>query len=177
MKSDATTCESRDILSSRWRVFMLYWLPAIAIVAVGPLAISSGWRAVVWTVALATMGTACIVNALRCGRVHCYLTGPFFFLMASSRCRTSVRSPAYSQAIRRRLRVSICLCQLSRSPSMLASTFVVCTFISPVGSAVIPQVLSRNLCIPTNVSALSEARFRKSVKSGRGALRAFDRAV
>jgi hypothetical protein len=22
------------------------------------------------------------VNALRCGRVHCYLTGPFFLLMA-----------------------------------------------------------------------------------------------
>jgi len=82
MKSDATTCESRDILSSRSRVFMLYGLPAIAIVAVGPLAISSGWRAVVWTVALATMGMACIVNALRCGRVHCYLTGPFFLLMA-----------------------------------------------------------------------------------------------
>jgi len=82
MKPDATTCESRDILSSRWRVFLLYWLPAIAIVAVGPLAISSAWRAVVWTVALATMGMACIVNALRCGRVHCYLAGPFFFLMA-----------------------------------------------------------------------------------------------
>ena len=80
MKSDATSCESSDILSSRWRVFMLYWLPAIAIVAVGPLAISSAWRAVVWTVALATMGTACIVNALRCGRVHCYLTGPFFLM-------------------------------------------------------------------------------------------------
>ena len=61
---------------------MLYWLPAIAIVAAGIPAISSGWRTVVWTVALATMGTACIVNALLCGRVHCYLTGPFFFLMA-----------------------------------------------------------------------------------------------
>ena len=82
MKSDATTCESRDILSSRWRVFILYWLPAIAIVVAGAPAISSGWRAVVWTVALATMGVACIVNALRCGRVHCFLTGPFFFLMA-----------------------------------------------------------------------------------------------
>ena len=51
-------------------------------VAVGRLAISSGWRAVVWTVALATMGVACVVNAVRCGRVHCYLTGPFFLLMA-----------------------------------------------------------------------------------------------
>jgi membrane protein implicated in regulation of membrane protease activity len=37
---------------------------------------------VVWTVALGTMGVACIVNALRCGRVHCYLTGPFFLLVA-----------------------------------------------------------------------------------------------
>ena len=70
MKSDATTCESRDILSSRWRVLILYCLPAIAIVVASPLAISRGWRAVVWTVALATMGMACIVNALRCGRVH-----------------------------------------------------------------------------------------------------------
>jgi len=28
------------------------------------------------------MGVACIVNALRCRRVHCYLTGPFFLLMS-----------------------------------------------------------------------------------------------
>ena len=82
MESNATTCKSRDILSSRWRVFILYWLPAIAIVVAGAPAISSGWRTAVWTVALATMGVACIVNALRCGRVHCYLTGPFFLLMA-----------------------------------------------------------------------------------------------
>ena len=82
MESNATTCKSRDILSSRWRVFILYWLPAIAIVVAGAPVISSGWRTVVWTVALATMGGACIVNAVRCGRVHCYLTGPFFLLMA-----------------------------------------------------------------------------------------------
>ena len=82
MESNAKTCESRDILSSRWRVFLLYWLPAIAIVVAGAPAISNGWRTVVWVVALAIMGAACIVNALRCGRVHCYITGPFFLLMA-----------------------------------------------------------------------------------------------
>ena len=82
MESNATTCKSRDILSSRKRVFILYWLPAIAIVVAGAPAISSGWRTVVWTIALATMSGACIVNALHCGRVHCYLTGPFFLLMA-----------------------------------------------------------------------------------------------
>ena len=62
--------------------FHLVLASAIAIVVAGAPAISSGWRTVVWTVALATMGVACIVNALRCGRVHCYLTGPFFLLMA-----------------------------------------------------------------------------------------------
>ena len=82
MDSDAATCESRDILSSSWRVFVLYWLPAIAIVLAGAPAISNGWRTVVWTVALGVMSGACIVNAVRCGRVHCYITGPFFLLMA-----------------------------------------------------------------------------------------------
>ena len=82
MESSASTCKSRDILSSRWRVFLLYWLPAIAIVVAGAPAISNGRRTIVWTVALATMALACIVNALRCGRVHCYVTGPFFLLMA-----------------------------------------------------------------------------------------------
>src|SRR5215467_12706452 len=82
MKSDTTTCESRDILSSRRRVFVLYWFPAIAIVVAGAPVISNGWRAVVWTIAFLTMSGACIANALRCGRVHCYITGPFFLLMA-----------------------------------------------------------------------------------------------
>ena len=82
MESNAPTCKSRDILSNWWGVFILYWLPVIAIVVAGAHAISNGWRTVVWTVALGTMGVACIVNALRCGRVHCYLTGPFFLLMA-----------------------------------------------------------------------------------------------
>jgi hypothetical protein len=56
--SNSTTCRSRDILSSRRRVLILYWLPASAIVVAGAPAISSGWRTVVWTVAIATMGMA-----------------------------------------------------------------------------------------------------------------------
>jgi hypothetical protein len=27
--------------------------------------------------ALAVMGVACLLNARRCGRIHCYFTGPF----------------------------------------------------------------------------------------------------
>ncbi len=41
-----------------------------------------GLRAVVWAAMLVWMGTACLVNAGRCGRVHCRFTGPFFLVMA-----------------------------------------------------------------------------------------------
>lgn len=41
-------------------------------------------RTIIWSTALVWMGAACISNALRCGRLHCYLTGPFFLLMAAA---------------------------------------------------------------------------------------------
>ena len=30
---------------------------------------------------LGVMAAGCVVNALRCGRMHCYFTGPFMILM------------------------------------------------------------------------------------------------
>jgi hypothetical protein len=38
-------------------------------------------RAVIWTVALLWMGTACVLNARRCGRTHCRYTGPYYLAM------------------------------------------------------------------------------------------------
>lgn len=38
-------------------------------------------KTVVWIAALAWMGVACLLNARRCGRTHCYYTGPFFLVM------------------------------------------------------------------------------------------------
>jgi len=74
--------DARDILASPLRGLVVFWLPAVAMIVAGGSWVSSGWRTVVWTVALAILGTGCIVNALRCGRIHCYITGPFFLLMA-----------------------------------------------------------------------------------------------
>jgi len=45
------------------------------------------------------------------------------------------------------------------------------------GTMSFEQVLQPAIDLAENASALSEARFHKSVKSGRGAPRAFDRAV
>ncbi|HTU33199.1 MAG TPA: hypothetical protein VMF66_05295 [Candidatus Acidoferrum sp.] len=82
MDPDTSSCKSRDILSSPWRALLFFWLPAAVIAIAGNARFSGGERTIAWTLALATMGAACIVNALRCARVHCYLTGPFFLLMA-----------------------------------------------------------------------------------------------
>lgn len=37
---------------------------------------------IVWPIVLTIMGLACSLNARRCGRIHCYVTGPFFLLLA-----------------------------------------------------------------------------------------------
>lgn len=39
-------------------------------------------RSAVWIPCLAWMGTACLINARRCRRVHCFFTGPYFLIMA-----------------------------------------------------------------------------------------------
>jgi hypothetical protein len=41
------------------------------------------YAAVAWPAALAFMAGVCLVNARRCGRLHCYFTGPFFLILAA----------------------------------------------------------------------------------------------
>lgn len=74
--------DSRDILNDWRATSLVFWLPAFVLIAIGFFNISALSRALVWTVALTIMGAACLTNAFRCGRVHCFLTGPFFLLMA-----------------------------------------------------------------------------------------------
>lgn len=40
--------------------------------------------ALVWTVSFVWMGTGCLLNARRCHRLHCYVSGPAFFLGAAA---------------------------------------------------------------------------------------------
>jgi hypothetical protein len=77
-----TDTRSRDILSRPLPTFILFGVPVIAIIASGQANVGAGRRTGIWAFALGIMGAACIVNVARCGRVHCYLTGPFFLAMA-----------------------------------------------------------------------------------------------
>lgn len=58
---------------------LAWWIPkgAIIVALFAPVPV----RAAVWTVALIWMGTACILNARRCGRTHCRYTGPYYLAM------------------------------------------------------------------------------------------------
>ena len=70
----------RDFLCRGPKAFFLWCVPWVVFVlgASAPVAL----KTVLWTTSLAFMGVACLINAFRCGRVHCYFTGPFFILGA-----------------------------------------------------------------------------------------------
>jgi hypothetical protein len=82
MSCPAQSNQERDLLCRGVFVFLVYVIPAAALVLAGHLDLSAGWRTVIWAGSLSIMGIGCVANAVRCGRTHCYLTGPFFLLAA-----------------------------------------------------------------------------------------------
>ena len=78
---DTTALTPRnDMAASLW-VFCLVWgLPIAGIVVGGALEL----EAYLWPLALSQMGLGCLLNAFRCGRLHCFLTGPFFLAAAAA---------------------------------------------------------------------------------------------
>ena len=70
----------RDFLGHRLGYVLAWGLPIGAMVLAVPLA--PPLKSIVWTLALVWMGAACLANAARCGRMHCYVTGPFFLVIA-----------------------------------------------------------------------------------------------
>src|SRR6266516_357709 len=71
--------DRRDLISGTSTQVLLWRLPAAAIVA-SSLLKDSPLKAGIWTAAFGQTGIACLLNASRCGRLHCYFTGPLFLL-------------------------------------------------------------------------------------------------
>jgi hypothetical protein len=76
--------QARERQAADWagdaRLLLIWGLPA-AVLLVSPL-VGTRYLVFLWPVLLAFMGFACLANASRCGRVHCYLTGPFMLVLA-----------------------------------------------------------------------------------------------
>ncbi len=71
-------CGGGDLAGSRlgWFVWGAPTVLFLAGAAWGPA------RAWLWIPSLAVAGSACVANAWRCGRLHCFVTGPLFLLGA-----------------------------------------------------------------------------------------------
>ncbi len=70
---------SHDWLRSTHTSVLAWWIPQAVILA--GLVASIHVRTAIWIIALSWMGTACILNAKRCGRTHCRYTGPYYLAM------------------------------------------------------------------------------------------------
>jgi hypothetical protein len=64
------------------RSYVLAWGLPTALLIVG-IFLPAPIRTAVWSGCLLWKGAACVVNAARCGRTHCYLTGPLYLAMAA----------------------------------------------------------------------------------------------
>lgn len=74
------SCKHEDWVSN-FSSYMLAWgLPGIILVA--GIFLEPSTRTVMWAMALVWKGVACLANAARCGRTHCYFTGPYFLVLA-----------------------------------------------------------------------------------------------
>ncbi|MGH7923174.1 MAG: hypothetical protein ACREQH_01120 [Candidatus Binatus sp.] len=71
-----------DLASSCTRT-ALFWGPGIILILLtGSL---GGWeRTFGWTAGLVWLAAFCVWNTVRCRRVHCFFTGPFFLIMAAA---------------------------------------------------------------------------------------------
>jgi hypothetical protein len=69
-----------DLLCSGTKMFLFWCLPSCAC-ALG-FFVPPRLKTVLWSLSLGFMGTLCLLNALQCGRIHCFFTGPFLVLAA-----------------------------------------------------------------------------------------------
>lgn len=81
MPTNSTSSNKADLAGTTGKVFVVWGIPIVAMI----LSANTGGgptNVIVFPIALVWMGGACLLNAFRCGRLHCFVTGPYFLLMA-----------------------------------------------------------------------------------------------
>lgn len=80
MSAPRPHASARADFASR-RAGLLIWGVPLALIAIGVA--WPGARAVSWVVAFTLAGVGCVLNARRCGRTHCHVTGPLYLGLAA----------------------------------------------------------------------------------------------
>jgi hypothetical protein len=84
MKEQPVNETRNDWVDRRGMGFVWWCLPLVIGVASNLFAIGVRAITLVWMVSFLWMGTGCTLNARRCHRLHCYISGPAFFLGAAA---------------------------------------------------------------------------------------------
>ena len=75
-----TASRKRDLLGTPWKAALFWGVPWMLVIVGGHTGVAV--RTALWTVAFSAAGAACLANARRCGRRHCFYTGPLFLAAA-----------------------------------------------------------------------------------------------
>jgi hypothetical protein len=77
--------ETRNDWVNRPGMGFVWWcLPLVIGFASNFFSMAARATALVWMASFIWMGTGCTLNARRCHRLHCYISGPAFFLGAAA---------------------------------------------------------------------------------------------
>lgn len=80
MTDDAIALRAASDWARRPGMVLVWWgLPIALGLASNLFDLSQRGDAAVWTLAMAWMGLGCVLNAFRCHRLHCYISGPALF--------------------------------------------------------------------------------------------------
>ena len=84
MTEEICATDRKDFGANKVTTLLLWGLPIVALIATAFVDVSRLQQTAIWTVSLLWMGVACVANAARCGRRHCYITWPLFLLLATA---------------------------------------------------------------------------------------------
>jgi hypothetical protein len=76
----SSECAERDLAASR-TALVVWGIPALFVLGGVALPVA---RALLWAVGFLVAGVACVANARRCGRTHCYFTGPLYLGLSAA---------------------------------------------------------------------------------------------
>jgi hypothetical protein len=83
--SDHPDSQARNDWVTRPEAGFFWWcLPLGVGFAANFLELSERASELIWAILFVWMGTGCILNARRCHRLHCYISGPAFFVGAAA---------------------------------------------------------------------------------------------
>ena len=71
-----------DLTTGPLASFLFWKFPMVIMVGIAIFDVGPRIQALVWVPCLVVFALGCIANAVRCRRVHCFFTGPFFLVMS-----------------------------------------------------------------------------------------------